>query len=438
LTAIDSVGLQARLALFRLLEAASHLRNPPRAPLSAGATSGHGLGRSLWLYVTTIGELNAIEPLIGPLLAALGEPALTLISNHGHYADAYQKKYPAARVEVIDGTSAQARALARRCSPLLLVVAEIPCLLHDAPCRFSYATLRAARDAGAAAVLVNGWLYGYEPPSRMDRIERRLFARDYVRGFDLMLVQTEAVRERLLAAGADPARVEVTGNLKYDAMHGAASALESGVLGQALRAYDRGPVVVAGSVTETDDQRQMLEAFCELRAVVPDARLVLAPRHPENRERMAALEELLCRVAIGHAWRSRTGPGDLLTHPVLVLDTMGELRECYAAAAAAFVGVDHNVLEPLMFGRPTYVSGRWDATYPSYPVYLQMLDAGALTSVAEIRQLGSLWVRRFSDGETAPGPELGPLLEAAARTVPRDLAALRRRGLLPRLPDGHG
>lgn len=422
-----------RWGAFRLLEVLSHLRRPPPSPASFGPPADGT--RSVWLYATTIGELNAVEPLIGPLLEALDLPPLTLISNHAHYSSAYLKKYPNARVEVIDGSTAQAKGLARRVPPRLLLVAEIPCLLHDAPCRFSYATLQAARSAGAPTVLVNGWLYGYAPPSRMDHLEKRLFDRDYVRAFDLMLVQTDDVRSHLLHAGADPGRVVVTGNLKFDAMRAAAAGAKPGPLGLALRAYEQGPVVVAGSVTETEDQRQMLEAFAALRAVNPGARLVLAPRHPENVERMTRLEALLQGTGWGHQYRGRIDASQALTQPVLVLDTMGELRDCYAAATFAYVGTDHNVLEPLGFGRDVYVSGTWEPTYPSYPVYQQMLRVGAIAAVEHIRDLGPFWAGRLQDGRLtragAAQTQLDELLAPSFGALQRDLDALRTKGLLP-------
>lgn len=377
-----------RLALFRGLEWLSHLRRPPVAPTVIGHARQ---GRHLWVYVTTIGELNAIEAWLKALLQRLGNPPLVLLSNHVHYAQAYQRKFPQSVFVAFDGATSNARQLFQQMPPLLLAVAEIPCRPHDAPCRFSYATLLAAKRAGAPALLVNGWLYGDQPSSRMDVLERAWFTRDYVQAFDLYLVQTAEVREHLLALGAAPALVHTTGNLKYDALRAAAARLPAGPLSSALRTYRAGPVVVAGSVTETEDQRQLLVAFQSLLQVQPHARLVLAPRHPENRPRMDALHRMLVDSGLGHAYRSAIQPEQALAQAVLVLDTMGELGECYAAATWAFVGTDHNVLEPLAYGRPVYVSGHWQAVYPSYPVYRQALQAGLIVHVPQISDLGQVW-----------------------------------------------
>lgn len=421
---LSRLPLALRRAGFGLLERLAALRGSagPAAEFPPAAAAGE---RVLWVFVSTIGELNAIEPFLNRLLTALGRPPLLLISDRGLYAQAFQAKYPQARLATVSGTGAQASRLAALQPPLLLLVAEIPALLHDAPCRLSFATLDAARRAGAPVMLANGWLYGYAPPSRMDHIEHRLFACDYLRAFDLMLVQTDAVRQALLAAGARPERVVVTGNVKFDAMDSAyglpASAQGPESLHHRLRERAaRGPVIVAGSVTDTADQQALLAAFMQVLAEHPEALLVLAPRHPENAPRMNALRALLTRSGLRHRYRSENDARLAVDADVLVLDTMGELRGCYAAATLAFVGTDHNVLEPLAFGKPVFVGPGWVPTYPSYPVYLQLLQANVLQNVQSLQDLGPAW----RDALAAAGRG-GPAAQASAERTEQVLAAAR-------------
>lgn len=418
----------ARRAAFRALEWLSDLRRPAPAVSGGASVSKRPDGRrSLWVFVSTIGELNAIEPFLRRLLAAMGRPPLTLISDRLTYGDAYRAKFPDASVRILDGRCRDADALARHEPPALLLVAEIPCTLHDAPCRFSFATVHAARRAGAPSVLVNGWLYGYTPPSRMDRIEKTLFARDYLHAFDLMTVQTDAVRAALIAQGAEAERVVVTGNIKFDAMLPDAATMPTGGLVEALGARGEGPVIVAGSVTETADQRAVLDAFVAVRRVQPHALLVLAPRHPENLERMQALLQLLDAAGLPYRRRSGYDANAAVQGPVLILDTMGELRGVYAACTWAFVGTDHNVLEPLAFGKPVFVGPGWEPTYPSYPVYSQLLDAGALRAVGHMDELATAWSRFVADHDGRagdPGEDLHRLLQKARGAVQRNLAAM--------------
>ena len=76
----------------------------------------------------------------------------------------------------------------------------------------------------------------------------------------------------------------------------------------------------------------------------------------------------------------------------MVLDTMGELCDFYAAATIAHVGVDHNVLEPLGFGKPVTVDPDSNTTYPSYPLYRLLMDAHTLTEVITADQLARSWL----------------------------------------------
>ncbi len=434
------IPLPLRRILFRLLETISQWYNtPPALPV---ATSRQGSNRvagnstpSLWIFVSTIGELNAIDPLIERLLEEMGQPALTLVSDREQYSAAYATRYPQATRVTLCGTVPEVDALIRARPPLMLLVAEIPSLLHDAPCRLSFATIDAVRRSGAPVVLVNGWIYGYRPPSRLDLIENRLFGRDYVRAFDLAIVQTETIRMELMRAGADRGRVVVAGNIKFDAMLQTRSRQKPSPLADTLLNRGNAPVIVAGSVTETDSQRAVLQAFIRVLAVKPSALLILAPRHPENVERMAALHAMLRELSVPFRLRSECTPDEVVPGSVLVLDTMGELQHTYRAATLAFVGIDHNVLEPLAYGCPVFVCSGWNATYPSYSVYRQLLDVGALHQVESLDLLGDAWVAFVTqdpDERSRRGQSEAELLKQAGGAVERSMEAIRTLGPLRR------
>ncbi|GAB4367700.1 MAG: lipid IV(A) 3-deoxy-D-manno-octulosonic acid transferase [Deltaproteobacteria bacterium] len=173
---------------------------------------------------------------------------------------------------------------------------------------------------------------------------------------ETIAVQTDEDADRIRSLGADPVRVRVTGNMKFDV---------TAPDGAGPEWFDRfrdprspgGLWFVAGS-THEGEEKAVLEAFGRARDVNRAVRLLLAPRHPE---RFDAVEGL-CRNAgwkVSRRTRMRTGedPGS----PVVLLDTMGELTAAYSAADIAFVGGTlvprggHNILEPALFGVPTIV-----------------------------------------------------------------------------------
>lgn len=400
LTAATKLNLRTKLKwrLFSLLEKLNYLRAkrlgsqlqlPPGQPVAA-----------LWVFVSTIGELNAVDPFLKRLLACHEHLQLVLLSDRPHYRDSYLGRHPKASVVIINGQSAEAEELAERYPPDLLVVAEIPCWPGDAPCRFPFAFLYRAKSCGARIAVVNGWLYHYPPSCRMDAIERRLFQRDYLAICDVIAVQTEDVRRSLVQAGARADRIGVAGNIKFDALplgDWSPEKARSRTMLSSLIASSR-ICIVCGCVTDLAEQSMVLEAFGELRARYPEALLILAPRHPEHVEQMENLRDLLATMQIPSMFRA--------SHPdmpvpdqiaVLVLDTIGELRDFYAVATISHVGKDHNVLEPLGFSKPVTIRAGWDETYPSYPVYRRMLDAKCLMEIDDGKQLAQAWLEMLDN-----------------------------------------
>lgn len=164
--------------------------------------------------------------------------------------------------------------------------------------------------------------------------------------------QSEADAQRFLSIGAALERTHVIGNLKFDFTPPADIAAR----GQGLRARygAHRPLWVAGSTHEGEDQA-VLEAHRRVREHHPHALLVLAPRHPN---RFAEVAALLKSRGVGFLRHSQAGASGPAAPEVLLLDTLGELLDFYAAADAAFVGGSlvpvggHNLLEPASLGVP--------------------------------------------------------------------------------------
>src|SRR5262249_28435635 len=383
----------------------------------------------------TIGELNAIEPFLKRMLERMGAPPLVLLTDHPHYRDSFLAKYPRARVRALDHRSETALALVSECPPRLLVLAEIPCLLSDAPCRFPFALAYELKRRDIPVCLVNGWLYRQAPSCTMDAIEKQLFGRQYARLFDLITVQDDATRNTIVSAGADPERVFVTGNIKFDAVSApnwSPAQARSPVLLQSI-VDGRRPTIVAGCVTNISEQTLALDAFGVVLRKVPDALLVLAPRHPEVRERMEKLRGLLTERGVKVALRSASGDTPVAKDlNCLVLDTMGELKDFYAASTISYVGLNHNVLEPMSFGKPVIVTPGWDPVYPSFPVYQRLLREGAIRQV-ENNELGGAWLELLQDRGAHSGRQQTArrVLESLEGATGRNAELLARFGLIP-------
>jgi 3-deoxy-D-manno-octulosonic-acid transferase len=170
---------------------------------------------------------------------------------------------------------------------------------------------------------------------------------------DLFLAQGEGDAERLRQVGAAAERVEVAGNLKFDAEPPVESASVT-QLGEQLRASGA-PVLVAGSTVE-EEEEHVVAAFRMVLKEFPAASLVLAPRHRERFDAVARLLSLRGGVRVVRRSAPDAAAQDL-RGAVLLLDTLGELAALYRYANLAFVGGSlvprggHNILEPAFFAR---------------------------------------------------------------------------------------
>jgi 3-deoxy-D-manno-octulosonic-acid transferase len=215
--------------------------------------------------------------------------------------------------------------------------------------------LRECRRRGVRTVMINGRISSRSYPRY--RLVRPFFRR-VLADVDRFCMQSEESARRLVELGADAGHVTVTGSLKFDSLELPAAAAHGRPRERVLRFFRvaaNRTVIVAGS-TMRGEEASVLRAFARVKAAIPSALLVLAPRHPE---RFADVERLARDTGLVTARRSELPIDAEPREDVIVLDSIGELAQLYQVATAVFVGgslVDnggHNILEPAMFGKPS-------------------------------------------------------------------------------------
>lgn len=165
--------------------------------------------------------------------------------------------------------------------------------------------------------------------------------------------------DRLVALGARPGLVSVTGDTRYDQVWSRAQNVDRSSPVIAALASDR-PTIVAGS-TWPADEAPLFEAWRAVRVQSPRARIIVAPHEPTPAH-VGAIEE---RARAG-GWNSaRLGSTAASTADVIIVDRVGVLGDLYAVATAAYVGGGfhgaglHSVLEPAAFAAPVLFGPRF-------------------------------------------------------------------------------
>jgi 3-deoxy-D-manno-octulosonic-acid transferase len=212
--------------------------------------------------------------------------------------------------------------------------------------------LRECRRRGVRTALVNGRIsYRSFPRYRLVRP----FFRRVLGDIDRFCVQGDEAVRRLTELGADPARITVTGSLKFDSLESPPTPGRGPerVL-RFFRLSPNRPVLIAGSTLKGEEEA-VIRAFNRLRITGQNALLVIAARHPE---RFADVERLCRQEGLSTVRRSELAIDSEPRVDAVVLDTIGELAQLYQMATAVFVGGSlvaaggHNILEPAVFGKP--------------------------------------------------------------------------------------
>jgi 3-deoxy-D-manno-octulosonic-acid transferase len=355
---------------------------------------------SIWIHAVSVGEVLTARPLIADL----------------------RKRYPSLKV-FLSTTTMAGQQLARRSVPNVDEVFYFPFDLGIfvrrtldlvRPRMFLMmeteiwpVVLRECRLRGVKTAVVNGRLSTRSfPRYRMIRP----FMRRVLQDVDRFCVQSDESARRFIELGADPARVVVTGSLKFDSLDPPGQVRARDRALRYFRVSAARPVIVAGS-TMKGEETAVLRAFRRARATSPSTLLILAPRHPERFTEVVQL----CR---NEGWKTaRRTELAIDADPradVVVLDTIGELASIYQLGIVVFVGGSlvptggHNVLEPAIFGKPIVFG-------PHMENFREIADtfvaAGAAVRLDEERQLEETFLDLLGD------PVRRARLGAAARAL---------------------
>jgi len=311
--------------------------------------------RPLWLHTVSVGEMNAMKPLLAVLLNNSDLPPVVLTT-----------------------TTATGQQVAQQWQQRLAPTQQARLQVAYAPFEFAWSVWAFARWARPCLVVLcetelwPNWLGGFgrlaNTPVMV--LNGRLSARSFqgYRRWRWVLApflacitqvhaQTPTDAERFAALGVPADRVVVSGSIKYDGATPPALDAVAQLRQHFHWSEDDTPTLLVAS-THAPEEQWLLAELPRLYAVYPHARVMIAPRHPERAEQVAQW----IQDAGYEVHRRREDALSTLSdspRPVIaLLDTVGELRAAYGLATVSLMGgsfVAHggqNPLESLACGVP--------------------------------------------------------------------------------------
>jgi 3-deoxy-D-manno-octulosonic-acid transferase len=296
----------------------------------------------LWIHAVSVGETIAVTPLIKALKQQ--HPDLPIVLTTTTRTGADQAARLGALVEhryaPLDYPGAVKRFI-NQIQPQALLIMETELWPN---------LLARCGKQNIPVVILNARL-SEQSCQRYQRI--RCFFHQMSRSLTLLLCQHRDDAERFARLGVTSEQIEITGSIKFDIQ------LDQTQIEQGEK-YRKGvgarPVWIAASTHKGEDEL-ILKTHLAIRQQLPDALLVLVPRHPERFMDVAKL----CQEQAFPVCR-RSEQRAVASHEAILLgDSMGEMAYYFQIADIAFMGGSlvavggHNLLEPAALGKPTLI-----------------------------------------------------------------------------------
>lgn len=295
----------------------------------------------VWVHAVSLGEVVAVTPLVERMLAKNLRVLITTMTPTGSQQVLARFKSQVSHQYVPYDLPMCLKQFFKQAQPKIGIIMETelwPNMVHQ------------ANLAHIPLVLVNARLSDkafthYYPVRR--------FLKAMLNGFTWIGTQSALDTERYQALGASQSKVMMLGNMKFDV---SIPQINQSELDQLKAAWGtHRPVWIAAS-THEDEELQLLAQLARIKKAIPNILLVLVPRRPERFQDVYAL-------VIQQGWKVglRSQPQSIQTdNDVVVIDSMGELMQCYRLSDYAFVGASlvpiggHNVLEPIAMQVPVF------------------------------------------------------------------------------------
>ncbi|MBW1739987.1 MAG: 3-deoxy-D-manno-octulosonic acid transferase [Deltaproteobacteria bacterium] len=343
----------------------------------------------IWIHAASLGEVKVAAPLVKALTRIIPGCSVILSTTTEHGRDLARKTFKQdipITYAPIDFIGSVRKALSRvRPDVLVFLETEIwPTWLAE------------ARQKGIKTALINGRI---SVRSIGGYLKFRPFFRNILKNVDAFSMILEEDAARIRAMGADPHKIEVNGNAKYDLLASIADPAMEAEMRQILNLEASHHVFVAGSTRE-GEEAMVLEAYEKILRQFPDTVLIIAPRHIE---RIPVIGSLVERHGLRYQLRSDINSGAAKRkEPVVIINTFGELFKVYSIGTIVFCGASlvplggQNPLEAAVWGKVVFYGPSME-DFLDAKALLEEVGAGVPIASSEMLAEKAIWFLEHPD-----------------------------------------
>ena len=343
----------------------------------------------IWMHAVSLGEVKIAVPLIKALKKIM--PGCSVIisttTEHGRNLamETFGEDTPVVYAP-IDFIGSVRKALSRvRPDVFVLLETEIwPTWIAE------------ARRMGIKTAVINGRISGRSISSYFKL--RPLF-REVLKNIDAFSMILEEDATRIRKMGADPSKIEINGNAKYDLLASSTDPAMETEMRELLNLDASHTVFVAGS-TRPGEEAMVLDAYRQILAKFPNTILIIAPRHIE---RTPQIETMIEGQGFTYQLRNELGiAGRRRTEPVVIMNTFGELFKLYSVGTIVFCGGSlvplggQNPLEAAAWGKVVFYGPSME-DFLDARTLLEEVGAGVLVSSPETLAEKAIWFLSHPD-----------------------------------------
>ena len=312
-----------------------------------GEWKNHGRILRIWVHGASVGEVKLAGLLIKELAAILPEADFVLSTMTEQGMEIARKQEddkvhciyaPLDLIGIVD-------RVVRKIQPTVYICLETelwPALLLQ------------VKKSGHKLIILNGRIG--EGSFKRYQLTKGLMKK-ILACFSMISVIRQSDANRFISLGAEPEKIRVLGNAKYDQNTGSLATKSKEQYRNWLNLHTDQLLLVAGS-THTGEEEMLLKVFLDLKKAtgMQDLVWVVAPRHMQ---RLPEVESMLRRHQVSFERLSDLKNAERKTETILV-DSMGDLAGIYSIASYVFSGGSlverggHNVMEAALFGKSVF------------------------------------------------------------------------------------